>query len=102
MRVVAYTEVVILLRVVLGAILLQNSFLSPLIYAHFLRQRYHHSAFTREAIGFTITRAEKYIYQPGTPPVAKQIWDKAKMVISRWAGSTLVQTNQATPAAGRR
>jgi len=101
MRIVAYTEVVILFRVVLGAILLQNSFLSPLIYAHFLRQRYHHSAFTREAIGFTVTRVEKYINQPGTPPIVKQIWDKGKMVISRWAGSTLVQ-NPATPAAGRR
>ncbi|KAF8735749.1 hypothetical protein AX14_001537 [Amanita brunnescens Koide BX004] len=99
MRVVAYTEVVIFLRVVLGALLFQNSFLSPLIYAHFLRQRYYHSAFTREAIGVAVTRVEKYINQPGTPPVAKQIWEKGKAVISSWGGSATVQS-QAAPAAG--
>ncbi|KAF8624778.1 hypothetical protein AX15_005668 [Amanita polypyramis BW_CC] len=100
MRVVAYTELVILVRVVLGAIFFQNSFASPFIYVHFLRQRYYYSAFTREAVAVTVTRVDKYVHQPSTPPAVGRVWENGKALISRWVGTGLVQTQ--TAPAGRR
>jgi len=38
MKVVAYAELVIFLRVLLGAITFRNSLLSPILFAHFLKQ----------------------------------------------------------------
>ena len=99
MKAVAYTELLIMARIFLGAITFQNSLLSPIFYAHFLRQRYYQSAFTREAIAVVDKRIEGYVRKEGAPPVAVQIWDKAKAVLGRWAGSTLV-AQQPTPAAG--
>jgi hypothetical protein len=96
MKAVAYTELLIMLRIFLGAITFQNSLLSPIFYAHFLRQRYYQSAFTRDAISVVDSRIEAYIRKEGTPPVAVQIWDKSKMVLNRWVGSTLAPV---TPAA---
>ncbi|KAG6891412.1 hypothetical protein C0992_007191 [Termitomyces sp. T32_za158] len=89
MRVVAFTELVILVRVVLGAITFQNSLLSPIIFAHFLRQRYYQSAFTREAVGAMSARIDKFARKPGNPPVVVQIWEQVQMLVGRWAGTTL-------------
>jgi len=94
MRVVAYAELVIFVRVLLGAITFQNSLLAPIVYAHFLRQRHYQSAFTREAIAFTTERVDGFVRKPGNPPMLVQVWDKAKMLATRWVGSTL------TPSAG--
>ncbi|KAF8168315.1 hypothetical protein B0H34DRAFT_685075 [Crassisporium funariophilum] len=94
MKVVAFAELVIFVRVFLGAITFQNSLLSPIIFAHFLRQRYYQSAFTREAIATTSARVEGYVRKPGNPPVVVQVWDKAQMLVQRWAGVAL------TPNAG--
>ncbi|TFK57447.1 hypothetical protein OE88DRAFT_1730813 [Heliocybe sulcata] len=104
MVVVAYAELGILLRVVLGAITLQNSLLTPLIYAHFLRQRFYQSTFTREAVTVVNARVTEYATRPGTPPVVGQIWEKVQMVTGRWAGSTLApqQPAGAAPAAAAR
>jgi len=96
MKVVAYAELVIFVRVILGAITLRNSLLSPLIYAHFLRQRYFQSAFTREALAATNARVDKFIRQPGRPPALVNAWDKARTFLGRWTGSVLEQQ----PAAG--
>ena len=41
MKVVAYAELVIFLRVLLGAITFRNSLLSPILFAHFLKQWYY-------------------------------------------------------------
>jgi hypothetical protein len=94
MKIVAYAELVIFIRVLLGAITFQNSLLSPIIYAHFLRQRYYQSAFTREAFGVTSKRIDAYVRKPGNPPVLLNVWDKGQMFVQRWAGVTL------TPNAG--
>jgi len=98
MKVVAYTELVIFVRVFLGAITFQNSLLSPIIFAHFLRQRYYQSAFTREAIGATTARIDTFARKPSTPPMVGQVWEKIQMLIGRWVGTTL--TANAAPAAG--
>ncbi|KAJ7900116.1 hypothetical protein B0H14DRAFT_2429492 [Mycena olivaceomarginata] len=101
MKVVAYTELIIFARVLLGAITFQNSLLSPIIYVHFLRQRYYQSAFTREAIGGTTARIDAFVRKPGNPPVLIQVWDKVQMLVGRWVGTTLTPAN-AGPAAGAR
>ncbi|KZT21719.1 hypothetical protein NEOLEDRAFT_1158142 [Neolentinus lepideus HHB14362 ss-1] len=98
MVVVAYAELVILLRVVLGAITLQNSLVTPLVYAHFLRQRFYQATFTREAVSVVNGKITEYVHRQGTPPVAGQIWEKVQMVVARWAGTTLAQQPAAGPA----
>jgi hypothetical protein len=96
MKAVAYTELFIMTRIFLGAITFQNSLLSPIFYVHFLRQRYYQSAFTRDAIAVVDKYIERHIRKEGVPPVAVQIWDKVKLALGRWAGSTLAP--QQTPA----
>jgi len=95
MKVVAFTELVIMLRVTLGALTFQNSLLSPIIYAHFLRARYYHSKFTQLAINVVNTRVEEQLRKPNTPPMAVMVWDKLKMLLTRWTGSVLVPQNAA-------
>ncbi|OCH96580.1 hypothetical protein OBBRIDRAFT_787144 [Obba rivulosa] len=89
MRAVAFIELLIMLRVTVGAILFRNPFLMPILYAHFLRQRYYQSKFTQGAIGLVTSQIEGYVRKPGTPPVAAAIWDKVRYLTLTWAGNTL-------------
>lgn len=100
MKVVAFTELVTMLRVLLGAITFQNSLLTPLFYAHFLRSRWYQSKFTQSAVTTINTKVEGYVRAPGSQPMLAQVWDKFKMVLSRWAGGVIAP--QAAPAGGRR
>jgi hypothetical protein len=100
MRVVAYMELLILVRVVLGAVTFQNSLLAPLIFAHFLRQRYFQSAFTRDAVADITKRVDALVRKPGNPPVLLMVWDKSQMLVQRWAGVALAP-NPAPAAAAR-
>ncbi|KAH8835369.1 hypothetical protein DL96DRAFT_1573923 [Flagelloscypha sp. PMI_526] len=86
MKAVAYAELVILARVVFGAFLLQNSLLTPVVYVHFLRQRWYQSAFTREAVIAVYTKIDGFVRQPGKPPVLLTVWSKATALVQRWAG----------------
>ena len=94
MKVVAYAEIVIFVRVLLGAVTFQNSLLAPLIFAHFLRQRYYQSAFTREALAFATKRVDSLVQRPGNPPILVTIWTKGQEAVQRWAGATLQQNPQ--------
>ncbi|PSR71286.1 hypothetical protein PHLCEN_2v12800 [Hermanssonia centrifuga] len=89
MKAVAFIELIIMARVFLGALTFRNSLMTPLFYAHFLRQRYYQSQFTRIAVTSVKGRAEEYVRKPGSPPILAQIWDKFTMIVERWAGSTL-------------
>lgn len=89
MRIVAYTEIVIFVRVLLGAITFQNSLLAPIIFVHFLRMRYFQSAFTREAIADWGGKADAYIRKPGNPPAVVRAWDQGQGLMKRWAGVVL-------------
>ncbi|KAL6304212.1 hypothetical protein BKA93DRAFT_784378 [Sparassis latifolia] len=89
MRVVAYAELLIMLRVTLGALLWQNSLMSPLFYAHFLRQRYYQSKFTRESLSFINDYVEGYVRKEGTPALVVRVWDSFKLVLTRWGGTVL-------------
>ena len=91
MRVVAFTELVIFIRIFLGAITFQNSLLSPIIYAHFLRQRYYQSLFTREAIALTTSYLDGWVKRPGNPPAVVMVWERGTEAVRRWAGVALVQ-----------
>lgn len=83
MRVVAYAELAIFIRVVLGALLFKNSFTAPLIYAHFIRQRYVQSAFTRDAIAVTDARILDLARRTGNP-VVEDVWGRVTDAIRRW------------------
>jgi len=96
MKFVATVELVIFVRVLLGAITLQNSLLSPIIYAHFLRQRYYQSAFSRDAMVMVSAQVEKFVRKPGNPPIVVSVWEKGQMLVQRWAGVAL-QQNAAAP-----
>jgi len=100
MKVVAYTEIFILARVVVGAFLFSNSFLTPIIYAHFVRMRFFQSAFTREAIVKVTVKIDGYINRAEVPPFIKQGWVTLQGLIGRWTGTTLNgPAAQAAPAA---
>ncbi|KAL4068334.1 hypothetical protein V8B97DRAFT_1974988 [Scleroderma yunnanense] len=84
MRVVAYAELLIFMRVLFGALLFKNSFVAPLVYAHFIRQRYFQSAFTRDAIATADARIGELVHRSGNPVVA-DVWGKARDLVGRWA-----------------
>ncbi len=89
MKVVAYTEIFILARVIIGALMFRNSFLTPIFFAHFIRMRFFQSAFTREAIVKVTGKIDEYANGPDVPPVVKQGWGTLQSLVGRWTGATL-------------
>ncbi len=82
MRFVAYAEVAIFLRLFVGAILLRNGLIAPLIYAHFLRLRFYMSSFTRAAfthVGDALDGATK---DNRCPPAVRKVYLTAKDLVS--------------------
>ncbi|VDB99390.1 unnamed protein product [Peniophora sp. CBMAI 1063] len=104
MRIVAYAECAILARVAVGALLRQNSFLTPIIFAHFLRMRYFQSPFTKAALGRVIYYIDDFANKPDSPPMAKQVWGTVQQLVGRWTGATMPPrtANAAAPAAAAR
>lgn len=100
MRLVAYAELMILLRVVAGAITLQNSLLTPILYAHFLRTRYQQSPFTQRAIAHFNGLVDGFIRSPGKPPMLVGIWDKVQTLVASWAGLPPAAQAAGAPGAG--
>ena len=99
MSLVAFAEILIFVRVLLGAVTFQNSLLTPLFYAHFLRQRYYQSAFTRHALSTSEKKFEETIIKrPGVPPAVGGVYDKIKAVIQGWSGGVLQQNGAAAGA----
>lgn len=85
MRIVAYTELAVLIWVILGALTFRNSLVAPLGYAHFIRQRYHQSAFTRAAFANADATMTQLVVRMGSPLVT-DVWDKARVLIERYGG----------------
>lgn len=96
MRLVALTELFIFARVLFGAILFRNSLMMPIIYGNFLRQRYYHSVFTRDAIAIADKRITDFSMNPSLPPAVGRVWLRVRELVVRWGGSTVVE-----PAARR-
>jgi len=100
MRSVAWTELVIFVRVLLGAIFgfipflsnkmpFKNSLLTPLLFAHFLRLRYYHSNFTRQVISTTDAYVNNYTSGPDAHPLVKQVWTPFRAAVTKWGGSAI-------------
>jgi hypothetical protein len=102
MVVVARLELLIMLRAVVGVLLLKNSLLIPIAYAHFLRARYHYSSFTRDAVHTAVAIINSYANKPQAPPAVKTVWEQLKTLVSRWAGSSIVPQPVPAAAAARR
>ncbi|KAL7285696.1 hypothetical protein PYCCODRAFT_1464676 [Trametes coccinea BRFM310] len=102
MRAVAFAELVILARVVLGLFARRNALLTPLIYAHFLRQRWFQSKFTRDAVAYVDVRIKNFINSPGKPPVLAQVYGQVTDLTRRWVGTTLPAAANAGAGAGAR
>ncbi|KAK6905678.1 endoplasmic reticulum protein [Kwoniella mangroviensis CBS 8886] len=88
MRFVAYCELLICVRLILGVLTFRQSFIAPLFMVHFVRLRYHASPFTKSAI----TNVTSYInnFVVGKPPVVQNVWNTLKRVIATWGGAPLI------------
>ncbi|KAF9431473.1 hypothetical protein BGZ76_000256 [Entomortierella beljakovae] len=100
MAFVAYVEVVgVMGSLIFGAITFQSSFLSPIVYANFLRFRYFFSLHTRAAFGLIRGRLDNLIVpqggNPSIPPVVAQAYTTIRGAIIRFGQSG----NQAAGAA---
>lgn len=74
MKFVAYAEVAVFARVLLGALFLRNSLLAPLFYAHFLRLRFYMSSFTRAAFQHVGATLDGYTQHPSCPPAVRKAY----------------------------
>lgn len=99
MVVVARVELLILLRVLFGVFLFQNSLLVPVIYAHFLRLRFHFSPFSHAAVVAVDARLSSYAEQSGPDSAVKKGYALVKGAVVRWATS-IIEPNAAQSAPG--
>lgn len=97
MRFVSYAEVVIFVRVLVGAILFRNSLLAPLLYAHFLRLRFYMSSFTRAAFQHVRSELDSLTQNPSCPPVVRKGYLMLTDLVTRYA-STVLSINKDQPA----
>jgi len=86
MKLVAYVELGIFARLVLGVVILQNSLFTPFAYGIFLRQRYYHSLFTRQAFSKLDETIKAFLQGPqarGTFPNAPAWYDMFKTYLGK-------------------
>ncbi|CAD6573805.1 MAG: Rho GTPase protein rac1 [Tremellales sp. Tagirdzhanova-0007] len=76
MRFVAYAELAIFARVVVGALTFRSSLIAPIFLGHFIRLRYHASAFTRQAVGSVTTRIDGFAGARGG--MVANVWGTVK------------------------
>jgi len=104
MKLVAYVELGIFARVLLGVLILQNSLFTPLAYAIFLRQRYYHSLFTRQAFAKLDETIKVYLQGPqvqGTFPTAPAWYDGFKTYLGKLS-YTVIEPAPSPGTAGSR
>ncbi|KAG0047554.1 hypothetical protein BGZ83_007408 [Gryganskiella cystojenkinii] len=104
MAFVAYVEVVgVMGSLIFGAITFQSSFLSPIVYANFLRFRYFFSLHTRAAFALIRARLDNLVTPPGgnpkIPAQVVQAYTVARGLIIRFGQAAVQQP--AAAAAGR-
>ncbi|KAG0264702.1 hypothetical protein BG011_006279 [Mortierella polycephala] len=96
MALVAYVEVVgVMGSLILGAITFQSSFLSPIVFANFLRFRYFFSLHTRAAFALIRARLDNLIVpqggNPKVPPMVAQAYIAARGAITRFGMAAVQQ-----------
>lgn len=102
MKLVAYVELGIFARLVVGVVILQNSLLTPFVYGVFLRQRYYHSLFTRQAFSKLDETIKVFLEGPqvrGTAPNAPAWYDMFKTYLGKLT-FTVIEPASAPAAAG--
>ncbi|WRT64120.1 uncharacterized protein IL334_001049 [Kwoniella shivajii] len=87
MRFVAYCELLICVRLILGVLTFRSSFIAPLFMVHFVRLRYHASPFTRSAVGNVVIYINNFV--SSKPAAVQNVWSTIKRVISSWGGVPL-------------
>jgi len=92
MKVVAFVEIGILARLLLGLFVRQSSILSVLVYVHFVRMRYIQSMYTRDA--FARLKAEVDARIGGLPPVVKTAWDYVQQAARLFVSSKVIEPQQ--------
>ncbi|KAK8865900.1 hypothetical protein IAR55_001048 [Kwoniella newhampshirensis] len=99
MRFVAYCEILIMARLVLGVVTFRTSVIAPIFMIHFIRLRYHASPFTRTAVD-TIT---VYIdnFATGKGPAVQNGWNTIKRIIGAWGGQGLLRNGAAGGGTGQ-
>lgn len=101
MRFVSYAEVVIFVRVLIGALLFRNSLLAPLLYAHFLRLRFYMSSFTRAAFQHVRSELDSLTQSSSCPPVVRKGYLMLTDVVTRYA-CTVLSINKDQPTTASR
>jgi transmembrane protein 33 len=101
MKLVAYVELAIFARVLLGLFLRRNSLLMPIVYALFLRSRYFQSPFTRQAFASLDAAILQGLQHPQAAsfPQLKTYYDIFKGYLGRAMGTVLVAADQPQRAA---
>ncbi|KAF9170409.1 hypothetical protein BGX21_008819 [Mortierella sp. AD011] len=96
MSFVAYVEIVgVMGSLVIGAITFQSSFLSPIIYANFLRFRFFFSIHTRAAFAQLRARLDaKVVGNPKIPPKAIKAYEIARGAIIRFGMAAVQQPRE--------
>ncbi|GAA5903079.1 hypothetical protein JCM6882_006961 [Rhodosporidiobolus microsporus] len=100
---VAFVEVLFVFgRLLLGAITFQNSLLSPLFFAHFLRLRFYLSPPTRQAFSYVNAQIDHHVVaNPKVPGGVKKGVKIGRELIARYSESIIsVQQPGAAGAAG--
>jgi len=92
MKLVAFIELLIFVRVAFGALTFRNSLLAPLVYGHFLRQRYYQSVFTRNAVSITDVWINNLVMRAGNPPTVVRALEMIRGHVRSWGGSTMIPT----------
>lgn len=93
MKLVAYIEIIIFARVFFGLLLWRNSLIMPIVYGLFLRSRYFHSLFTRQAFATVDAVVLETLAKPqvvSAAPQAKKYYDVAKGYLSKALGTTVI------------
>lgn len=100
MRFVAYSEVFVFARILLGAVTFRNSLLAPLLYAHFLRLRFYMSSFTRASFQHVGGVLDNLTQKPECPSVVRKGYLTLMDLVNRYASTVLsVPQGQQQPAA---
>ncbi|KAF9361061.1 hypothetical protein BGX26_006149 [Mortierella sp. AD094] len=96
MAFVAYVEVLgVMGSLVLGAITFQSSFLSPVVYANFLRFRYFFSIHTRTAFAELRVRLDAQVVgNPKLPPKAVKAYEIARGAVTRFGMAAVQQPTE--------
>lgn len=100
MRVVAYAEIVIFSRLLLGVVARRNSIAATITYLHFLRLRFHLSAFSRLAILHVSDFVDQRTQDPRCPQPIRQGFLSLRGLVAKYGNMGAVQVQGPNPPAG--